>query len=236
MAKRRKLNHNPDHGKGLLKRLADNSPTGPGEQPTLVHLMNFEVTWDVMPDPEVDALPEATRDRMEQIFDLVHRDPKSVVQELRSMVALYPDVPCLTNWLIHVLREGSVDECSEGLKLCTELFRRMPEYFFARTTLADMLLDLGKAEEAAELLFEQSGVLSRLYPGRKIFHISEIRHWCYLCARTKIFLGEPDAAKGYRNILDQLEPDSPPIHHLDEMLEGEEAIITRLLADFKKLS
>jgi len=79
MAKCRKTNRNPDHGKGLLKRIADrpvNSAASQDGQPEKYVLMDFEVTWDVMPDPAVEALPKPTRDRMQKIFDLVHRKPK----------------------------------------------------------------------------------------------------------------------------------------------------------------
>jgi len=65
MAKRRKPNRNPDHGKGLLKRLGERPvsvKTRKDQPPEVYHLMNFEITWDVMPDPAVDALPKATRD------------------------------------------------------------------------------------------------------------------------------------------------------------------------------
>lgn len=239
MAKRRKSNRNPDHGKGLLKRLAGrpvNVPVGKAGQPEKLHLMNFEVTWDVMPDPAVEALPQATRDRMQKVFDLVHRKPKSVIRELRDLVALHPDLPCLTNWLISALRSGTTADRWEAMELCKGLFREMPEYFFARTTLADLWLDEGEIERAAELLFGPDCVLTRLYPGRNVFHISEIRHWFYLCARTKILVGEPGVAEGYRDMLAQLEPDSPPVRHLNEMLDGEDSKLVRILAELKKLS
>lgn len=66
--------------------------------------MNFEITWDVMPDPAVDALPKTTRDRMQKIFDVDHRKPKTVISELREPATRHPQIPCLTNWLISALR------------------------------------------------------------------------------------------------------------------------------------
>ena len=46
------------------------------------------------------------------------------------------------------------------------------------------------------MIFGPELVLTRLYPGREVFHISEIRHWAYLCARIKILQGEPEIARG----------------------------------------
>jgi hypothetical protein len=237
MAKGRKPNRNPDHGKGLLKRLAEGtaqSVSGADGEPKTYVLMNFEVSWDVMPDPVVEALPEATRERMETLFDLVHAKPKKAVQELRSMVALHPDVPCLTNWLINSLRAGTKADRREAMVLCEGLFRRMPDYFFARTTLADLWLDEGAADKAAELLFAPGCVLTQLYPERKVFHISEVRHWFYLCGRTKILLGEPGVAESYRDLLEQLEPDSQAVRHLNVMLEDESSLLMRVLSKMRR--
>lgn len=238
MAKRRRLNRNPDHGKGLLKRLAErplNIPGSPEGQPGQYVLMDFDITWDVMPDHEMDALPEATRTRLEQLLELVYQTPKSVISELRDLMALHPNLPCLMNWLINCLRSGTAAERREALKLSQELFHRMPNYLFARTTLSELWLEEGEVEKAAELVFTPGYVFTRLYPDRKVFHISEIRHWFYLCARIKICLGEPEAAKGYRDILAQLEPDSPAVRHLDAMLNAKESMAIRVLSEFKKL-
>lgn len=203
-------------------------------EPEKYVLMNFEVSWDVMPDAAVEALPEATRDRMERLFDLVHAKPKKAVQELRDLIVLYPDVPCLTNWLINSLRAGTKADRREAMELCQGLFRRMPDYFFARTTLADLWLDEGAMDKAAELLFGPGRVLTQLYPERKVFHISEIRHWFYLCGRAKILLGEPGVAEGYRDLLEQLEPDSEAVRHLDVMLEDENSLLMRLLSKMRR--
>jgi hypothetical protein len=238
MAKRRKPNRNPDHGKGLLKRLAErpiNAVAVQGGKQEQFVLMDIDVTWDVMSDPVLEALPMATQDRIQEVFELVQEKPQSVIQELRDLVALYPNVPSLTNWLINVLRAGTTADHCEAMELCQALFHRVPNYFFARTTLADLWLGKGEIEKAAELLFGPGCVLTQLYPDRKVFHISEIRHWLYLCARIKIFLGEPRLAESYRDLLDQLEPDSPSVLHLNEMLEGENSMLLHLNARFRKL-
>lgn len=239
MAKRRKPNRNPDHGQGLLKRLAERPVTlqaRKDQPPEVYHLMNFEITWDVMPDPALDALPKAMRDRMQKLFKLVQKKPNSVVAELRELAARHPEVPCFTNWLISALRDGTKADQDEALSLCEQMFRDMPGYFFARTTLADLLLDRGKVDEAAGLLFVPGHSISTLYPTRKVFHISEIRHWAYLSARAKILLGEPEIANSYRDMLEQLEPDSPAVRELNDMLDGEKSDIMRMLANLRKFT
>jgi hypothetical protein len=239
MAKRRKPNRNPDHGKGLLKRLAERPVilrTRMDQPPEVYHLMNFEITWDVMPDPARDALPKATRDRMEKIFVLLQKKPQSVVSELRELAARHPAVHCFTNWLISALRDGTKADQDEALSLCEQMFRDHPGYFFARTTLADMWLDQVDVDKAAALLFVPGHTISSLYPDRKVFHISEIRHWAYLSARAKIMLGEPEIAKSYRDMLEELEPDSPAVQDLNDMLDGEKSDIIRMLANLRKFA
>ncbi len=237
MAKRRKLNRNPDHGKGLLKRLAGgtaHSVRSENGEPAKFVLMNFEVSWEPLPDATVEALPEATRDRMKELFELAHDEPKKAIQELRDLIVLHPDVPCLRNWLIHCLRAGTKADRREAMVQCEELFRRMPDYFFARTTLADLWLDEGAVEKAAELIFATGCVLTHLYPERKVFHISELRHWFYLSGRIKILLGELGAAESYRDLLDQLEPDSQAVRHLNLMLERANSPLMGFLAKMRK--
>jgi len=237
MAKRRKPNRNPDHGKGLLKRLAEkrsqSGASAEGEAEKYV-MMDFEVSWDLMTDPLVEALPEATRERMNELFQLLHSKPKKAVQELRDLTALHPDVPCLTNWLINCLRAGSKADRREALELCQEMFRRMPNYFFARTTLADLWLGEGEIEKAAELMFGPGCVLTQLYPERKTFHISEVRHWFYLCGRIKILLGEMEAGEAYRDLLRQLEPESEAVEHLSVMLEDEMSMMMSFFSKMKR--
>lgn len=242
MAKRRKLNRNPDHGRGLLKRLANQSaniPTSHDDAPQQYGVMDFDVTWDPLPDPVRDALPQATQDRLQEVFELVHRNPKSVIKELRDLVALHPDMPSLKNWLIQSLRVGTEADLREALELSQELFQQQPDYFFARTTLADLWLELGEIEsaegieKAAALLFGPDCILTVLYPDRKVFHISEVRHWFYLCARVKICLGEPEIARRYRDILQELEPGSPTVVNLDAML-NQDSMTFRILSELKK--
>ena len=239
MAKRRKPNRNPDHGKGLLKRMAERSvsvQTRKDQPPEVYHLMNFEITWDVIPDPAVEALPKATRDRMEKLFEMAQKKSKTVVAELRELTAAHPKVHCFANWLIAALRRGDNADQDEALSLCEQLFSDHPGYFFARTTLADLLLDRGQIDKASGLLFVPGHSIDTLYPGRKVFRISEIRHWAYLSARAKILLGEPEVARGYRDMLEDLEPGSPAVRDLDDMLDGEKAVIMRMLANLRKFT
>lgn len=223
MSKRRKINHQPP--------LSGSK----GKNASAVHLMQFSITWDLMPDPEVEKLPKSVRARMNVLFDRVHKNPKSAIADLRDLSASHPEVPCLKNWLITALRSGIESDRVEALALCEELFRENPDYFFARTTLADIYLDYFRVEEAAELIFGEGPLLTQLYPGRDVFHISEIRHWAFISGRIKVMQGDPDAARGYSKMLNDMEPDSPASHSLDELINGDLGKLASLIAEMKKL-
>ncbi len=171
-----------------------------------------------MPDPEVDALPAEVREEMDRLYDLVKTASPRAVPPLRKLVATYPQVLALQNWLLTVLSHGSKSQQQEARKLTVELFESRPEYYFARTGLAEMHLREGRVEEAASLMLGQANTLQALYPGQKVFHISEVRHWALLCGQILLKTGEIEAAHSYRNLLHQMEPNSPAVQHLDRLM------------------
>lgn len=180
--------------------------------------INIEVTWDPMPDPEVEALSEDVREEMDRLYKLVQTGSPKAVAPLRKLVAANPGVLALQNWLLTVLSHGTKSQQQEARKVTMELFQLRPEYYFARTGLAELYLKDGRVEEAAALILGPANTLQELYPGQKVFHISEFRHWALLSAKIFLQKGEQEAATSYRNLLDQMEPNSPAVQHLDRLL------------------
>lgn len=240
MAKRRKSPRNPDHGFGLQKR--QSASAQPGARPDsgeVYNLLQLNITWDALPEPAFDSLPEKEKQRMEGIFKRLHKfglkphQRDSLIQDIRECKARHPDVRFLENWLINTLRFGTTEQRAEAARLSEDLFQRMPDYFFARTNLAAVRLNQGRAEEAADLILRPECLPNRLEPERKLWHISEIRHWLYLCAKIKIMQGDPDGALSYRDLLAQLEPGCAAVEDLNDLLEGNYAYMTRLLTCLK---
>jgi hypothetical protein len=238
MAKRRKPHRNPDHGKGLLKRRAERPMTVESSDPypsNAYELLDLEITWDPLPDAMVNALPTQTRERMVEIHEELQHNPLAVLPELRELSAKHPEVTSFSNWLIAALHSGSIAEKEEAYSLSKQMFHDKPEYFFARITLADILLERGEIEQAAELFFGPGHGITHLNPGRKTFHISEIRHWAFVCARIKLGLGEETIARSYRDLLNEVEPDSPVLRQLDSMLNGTHAMMFKAMANMRRL-
>lgn len=204
--------------------------------PERIELLKIDITWDTMADDEVEKLPLRVRDQMDEIFASIHDRPGAVLPALRDLTARFPDVSCLQNWLINALRSGSPLESEEALARSEDLFRKKPKYFFARTTFAELLAENDYVEKAAALMFGEEVSLTRLNPGRKLYHISEIRHWALVCAKIKIHQGELTAARSYRDLLDELEPDSRAVEHLDGLLESDLAMLSKLMANIRDIA
>lgn len=201
--------------------------------------MNLEVTWEPMADPLVDALPEATRQSMDSIHRQLFSEPTKAIGKLRVMVQTHPDILCLKNWLIAALTaSGAKADRAEGTALAEQLFRDRPDYLFARLGLADVYMAEGKFQEAAALLFGPDKIITLLCPGRKVFHISEIRHWAHSCCRAYIGLGNLSAAQNYRDLLAEVEPDAPAFRHLDRLLNPDanrlSQMVSRLLQSIRR--
>lgn len=201
----------------------------------MLQLTQLKVTWEVMPDPQIKALPRVTRNRMDAIHRRLHERPVDAINELRELNEKHPGIPCLQNWLIAALGASpSQTDQAEALDRAEQLFRDRPDYFFARTALADLCLGLGEIDRATSLLFDPGTSLAQLYPEREVFHISEIRNWAHSCCRTQLALGNVAAARTFRDLLADLEPDSPSVRRLDQLLDGRGGRLSKLIGSLKK--
>lgn len=219
-----------DYSEIFRRAMAGYSDTPEKEPPVVLHLTEFKVTWDPLPDTDMDALPEKVKDRLPILFEDLKKKPKKIMPELRRLHARYPDYPVLANWLIMALRSGTPTQEEEAFVLAETTFRKYPDYLFGRTTYAEFLLEQDRLDEAEELMMGPGIFFTTLYPNRDVFHVSEVRHWAYLCARIKILRGDPDTARTYRDMIDKLEPDSDVVAHLDSLLDGEFALLSKWLA------
>ena len=230
------------YGEGMAKRKRDRKAlksltSADGTPTTVIHLMNLEITWNPIPEPELKKLPSAVQDRMAELYAKVITGSATILPELRELTERYPKVLCLRNWMISALRGGSPPQRSEAFCLSEELVRERPDYLFARTTHAELLLDEHRTEEAAKLFFSEDTTLPRLYPDRKTYHILEIRHWAFVCGKIKVIQGEPDGARSYLDLLDSLEEESEASRELRRLITNNNLnMLAKLASGFKKLT
>jgi hypothetical protein len=193
----------------------------------------MDISWDPMPDPEVGRLPRAVRARMDNLYPRIHTRAAEVLPELRELAGKYPQINCLRNWLCACLRALDFEE--EAFQISEATFRENPGYIFGRTTLAEMLLEKGELDEADGIMGGPGAALPFVYPDRKKFHISEVRHWFFIQGKLHVFQDRVESAKSCRDLLHQLEPNSPAVKELDRLLNDENLMMIQLLAGFRRL-
>lgn len=175
--------------------------------------MEFEITDELMPDPEVDALPESVRDEMDNLHAVVLKQPAKALEPLNKLICRHPEVATLKNWLYVVLQCLRRD--NEARQLAESLMQERPDYFFARTMLAAALLKDGEAARAELVLLDGKVTIQQVYPGRTRFHITEFRYWFYILGKIHIAQGRVDAALSIAGVLRQVEPDSEAANDLE---------------------
>ena len=73
-----------------------------------------------------------------------------------------------------------------------------------------------------------------LVPGRTLYHISEVRHYFYLCGRFHLLSRNPDAARSCLKVLRDLESDSPAALHLAKLCDHPERSLLACLAKARR--
>ncbi len=193
----------------------------------------FMVTRDPLPSPELDRLPASVRAQMANLFENLGTAPARCIAPLLEWISLYPDVHCFRNWLGSCYR--LTGQSAKARELNEAVFRDFPDYLFGRMSLCHLRLDEGDVAGAEQLLFERGDTLPAVCPNVTMFHISEVRHWHYLCARIHLAHGRVSEARELRDFLQELEPDADVIADLDRRLKPGSSKEDRLIAALRKL-
>lgn len=110
------------------------------------------------------------------------------IKWLKQLVAQYPDIPSLENLLANLWKlEGNLEKYR---RINQEMMEKYPDYLFARTNLAEELLNEDKPELIPELLDHHYDLNRWDAEPQRLFHISEIAafysvvcRYCLLSAR-----------------------------------------------------
>jgi len=211
------------------KRRAAGKPHGASTQaPEAVRLIRYEITYEPLPDPAYDRLPQSVKDQLERLYnELMAPDSENRLIELQALIEQYPDVAKIYNFLYATYER--LNDRRNARRVLEETLERFPDYLFGRIAYATACLQQGEAEKVPEI-FDNHFELQLLYPGRRYFHISEVLGFYsmiawYFCAR-----GEPDVAKIYYELIHKLEPDNPRTKFVKDLLRT-----SRLSSSFKEL-
>lgn len=118
---------------------------------------------------------------------------------LKQALEIDPNNPSLLNNLsMAYVLQGQKQKADE---LTYEIHSRFPDYLFARTNLALILIDKGEIEQAGELI----GPLI----SRKRFHVAEFSALCLVQIKLLLADGNREAAKSWLEMMEQVDPRDP---------------------------
>lgn len=212
------------------KKLAGAAGTG---SPGAVRISSYEITDEPILDASIRALPDPERERVQDLIeslrDLLISNPREAIPRVEQAIRDHPTVATLDNFLLAACRNAGLT--ARAHTLVVEQYKKRPDYLFAKLNYAEFVMDQGRLDEVPAIFDGGRFDLGMLYPGRKVFHVSEATGFlgtvgAYLCR-----IGQSDSAKSCLDALKQLAPDSPHTKRLDALLNGN--ALSRLLGLFR---
>jgi tetratricopeptide (TPR) repeat protein len=164
-----------------------------------VMLLSF--TIDSEPVERDDPLPDDAQEHMENTYYALSNDEyERAMQEVEKGLAIVPGDRVLLHYKSNVLKLQGQKEESEAI--IRRLAEDYPDYLFARTAMAEICIEEDKLDEAKEwfdpLLSQQQ------------FHTSEFRSLAFVQVKYWYAKKEPQRAKYWVEMLEQIDPDSVP--------------------------
>jgi len=179
-----------------------------------VELVNFVIVYEAMPDPVIDALPEADRAEIERLGPLVLGQDGPWNELMPSLEALgerCPNVACVWNWMMTVAMKSGDEERS--LRLAEEIFRRFPDYIFGISQWVMTLLGRGDIDEATRVLDGRLG-LAAWWPERRRYHATEFVTFNSMLGHYFLATGEHKAAGAQFEMIRDILPEHPGVESL----------------------
>ena len=182
-----------------------------------LQLVEYEVTDEPIEEPAFKRLPEAVKEQIREFYDdWSLQGSNKMVALVQPLIEQYPDVPQLYNYLYKAYR--ILGDQARASHILTETRQRFPNYLFARINHAEVCLRQGEHDKVEEI-FGGKYDLKFLYPNRNRFHISEVVGFYTIMAWYYHERGEPEAAHGCYNILQDLDPRHPSTRFIKQLLE-----------------
>ena len=173
---------------------------------TPVQIVEYEITFEPIGEPEYDRLPESVKTRIDELYGEIQNNPQEVIPELLELKKKHPDVPQIYNYLAVAYSMIGDDEKSDAI--IDEILQKKPDYLFARLNKAQRYLAKKEYEKIPEL-FNHKFDLKLLYPHRNTFHISEVANFMGIMGLYFVRTNQREVAEKYNEILQQLDPDYP---------------------------
>ena len=169
-----------------------------------VYLLEYEIVDGPIEETR-DGLTLEVEEQYSELHELTMHEPEEALPRLEALVAKYPAIPVLKNWLSVAYTQIGRRADAEALE--ERLWREHPDYLFARVARAHYHLGRDELDEVPKVLGKLD--LKLMYPHRNVFHVSEaVALWSVLadwCFRR----GDDEPALRYLDEMMEVAPDHP---------------------------
>ena len=189
-----------------------------------VYVTQYEITDEPIQEPAYRRLPNAVKEKLENLYQEAQRHPQQAIYELTELQRKYPKVPQIYNYLAVAYSYAGEKEKAE--EITQENIRTNPNYLFARINQAQLLLAKKEYDKIPEV-FENKYDLQMLYPKRRKFHISEVANFMGIMGLYFFRTNQRDMAEKYNDVLQEIASDFPIAKALNRELNP--GITTRVM-------
>ena len=156
-----------------------------------------------------------SKEKAKYFVHLLHEaqiHPKTTYQEVLRVQAKTPNNPLLDNLLTFLHLQNKETKKAEALII--QSYNRYPNYLFAKINYADHCLRQKRLDQIPTIF--PSFDLSKLFPKKKRFHVSEYRGFMTLACRYHCLIKKKALAQKYYDNAYMADPSHPSVILLEK--------------------
>ena len=154
---------------------------------------------------DLDTPPELSSERMEDLFNAASEGANWVIPELKKLIARHPEFPTLLNYLMSTYQQRN--QPRQAKQVLKDLVKLHPDYLFTRIGLALDALETTKPDAVVQALGPALDI-TKLYPERGLFHVSELKNYYACVAIHHARTGGTALACGVLAAIEEIDPDT----------------------------
>ncbi len=154
---------------------------------------------------DIETPPELSSERMEDLHYASCEGANWAIPELKKLIARHPNFPMLLNYLMTTYQQRNQQR--QAKQVLKDLAKFHPDYLFTRIGLALAALDTNKPDAVLQALGPECDV-TKLYPERELFHVSELKNYYLIVALYQARFGDPTLACGLMAAIEVIDPGS----------------------------
>ncbi len=176
------------------------------QEKIILDVSDFEISYEPIETEFTKQIPAHLEEEVGELVELVTTDPRTALKKIEKMLREYPNLAIARNYQVNAYHR--LGETEKAARLAEENYEKFPEYLFAKTSYAMMCMEKGETNRVPAV-FDYQFDLTRIYPKRRIFHISEYLSFTGVISLYHSQLGENRIAKRYYKMMKKTDPTHP---------------------------